>query len=119
MFEVQGNVGLDDRADALAEALIRPADHGHAGVVGDGVLCLDGRDVDRSSDDQVLDASGDRDVPVGVDAGQIAGAEEPVADEVLGVQFGLAEVAVEHSGSAHDQLAGAAILQPHPGVEDS
>ena len=84
---------------------------------GDCVLGLDGRDVHGPADDQVFVAPGDGHITVGIDAGEVAGAEVPVVDEVLRVQLGLAVVAVEHAGPAHHQLALSVGMQAPLGVE--
>ena len=99
---------LHDRADPLAEALVRVAHdchRPHPGAGGEGVLDGNRGDVHPAPDDEVLHPAGDPEVPVAVDAGEVAGAEEPVRGQERLVEGRLAVIADEHPRPPHRELA--------------
>src|SRR5438270_5215483 len=86
---VPGVLQRHDRAAALPQRRIGQPDHSHVGdlVVGvEEVLDLLGADVLALADDHVLQAPGDDDVALGVDEAEVAGPEEALLVEGLGVE---------------------------------
>ena len=82
----------------LAPALVGDADHGglaHGRVELERLLDLDRRDVLAAGHDEVLGAVDDGEVAVGVDHGEVAGAQ-PAAAQHLGGRLGRVEVADHH-----------------------
>ena len=80
---------LHDGADPLARVRIGHADDGdvgHLGVRVEEVLHLLGRDVLTLADDDVLEPTGDDEVAALVEPTQVAGAEEAVLVEGVGVE---------------------------------
>ena len=78
--------------DGLAEGRVLDA-HGNAhfdgGVLGQGLLDLDGRDVGAAGLDDVREPAGPVEVAVGVDGAAVLGAEEAVlVDRALGQRYG-------------------------------
>ena len=97
----------DERRDELAPLLVGDADHGDLGDVGvleDGVLDLDRRDVLAAGDDDVLLAVRDRDVAELVDRPAVAGVE-PAVDDRPRRRLGLLPVALHHDVAAGEHLA--------------
>ena len=68
------------------------------------VLDLLGRDVLALADDDVLDPAGDEDRAVRVEAAEVAGVQEPVGGERVGVERAV-DVAAHHLRALHDDLA--------------
>src|SRR5215467_8243547 len=116
-FQIAGDLAQGERLalardDHGAAALHEPRiGHGHDGDTGDlgvrvkEVLDLDHGDVLPTPDDDVLGASGDRDVAVGVQRGAIARPEPPVHRVAVGGELRTLVVADELEGTADEQLA--------------
>src|SRR5258708_2693048 len=79
----------EERDDHLAPFLVGDAEHrdvGYFRVAVENVLDLLGRDVLTLADDDVLDAAGDEDRAVLVEAPEVTGAQEPVVGERVAVE---------------------------------
>ena len=101
-------LGHHHRAHPFAGVGVGDADHRHVGHRRQGdqqVLDLLGRDVLPLADDHVLEPPGDDQVPPVVESAQVAGAEEAVGGEGLGVRVGPAPVAIEDVRPADLDLA--------------
>jgi hypothetical protein len=91
--DVGARAGHHEGAHLLAQERIRGRADGRFGDVGmqdQKVLDLTGGDVLPAPDDDVLLAVGDDQVPVGVEAADIAGPEPAAGQEGLGVEGGVA-----------------------------
>src|SRR5262249_13826947 len=98
----------DHRHHRLAEIGMLDADHralADAGHLVDHAFDLLGIDVEPAGDDQVLGAADDREVAVGIEAADIAGAEEAVGAELAAGLLRVAPVAAEDVGPAHLDVA--------------
>ena len=81
--------GHDERDHHLAAVLVGDAEHGDVGDRGvrvEHVLDLLGRHVLALADDDVLDPAGDEDRAVRVEAAEVAGVQEAVGGERVGVE---------------------------------
>ena len=114
----------------LAPALVGDADHGglaHGGVELERLLHLHRRDVLAAGHDEVLGAVDDGEVAVGVDHGEVAGAQPAAAQHLVG-RLGRVEVADHHVVAAGADLADGlpvprhldvvGVEHPHVGAED-
>ena len=100
--------GDDERRRDLADLDVGHADHGgvgHVGVFEEHCFELGRCHLEAVVLDQLLDPPDDEQVPVGVDAGEIAGVQPAVGVDGLGGRGGVVEVSGHHLWSPHEQLA--------------
>ena len=100
-------LGHDERDDHLAAVVVGDAEHGDVGdlrVRVEHVLDFLGRDVLALADDDVLDAAGDDDRAVLVEARHVAGVQPAVGGERVRVERAV-DVAAHHLRAFHDELA--------------
>src|SRR5581483_11137091 len=105
---------LHHRADLLAEDVVGDAEDGRVGyrrVLEQRGFDLGRIDVLATPDDHVLGPVGDRDEPVLVEAGDVAGAQPAAGQERLRRGLGLVPVPLHDVRAAHPQLAGLADRQ--------
>ena len=99
---------LDVGADPLSHERVGHGDdrhHGHIRVLVDEALDHGGADALAAPVDHLLEAAGEPDVAVLVDDGQVAGLEEAVLVEDLGVLLGVLVVAGEDGRALEQELA--------------
>jgi hypothetical protein len=104
LVERGAGLGHDDRRDGFAEVAMRHADHGgfeHPRQFVEIGLDLLGIHVVAAGDDQVLAASDDRQIAIGIPFADVAGAEPSVVGEFLARLLGHAPVPGEHVRAAH------------------
>ena len=77
-------------------------------MLGDHLLDLGGIDVEAADDDEVLGPVDEVQVAVVVGHGDVAGAQPAVGGQHPGGLLGIVEVALEHVGALHPDLAGVA-----------
>ena len=106
--ERRAGLAHHERADVLAEHLVRHADDRgllHVGVLEDHGLDVGGVDVVAAADDHVLDAARDVDEAVGVEVREVAGAQPAVGGPRRRGRAVVLVVLAPLARQAHEQLA--------------